>query len=104
MLAASVAAGVTAAFGAPIGGVLFSIEVTSAFYMVSNLWRGFFVSVVTVFSFRVFYEIGWIEPWTPVSLKPVPIDINYIFYIILGVLCGLLGSLFIHILTRIVYL
>jgi len=51
MLAASVAAGVTAAFGAPIGGVLFSIEVTSAYYMVSNLWRGFFVSVVTVFSF-----------------------------------------------------
>jgi len=104
MLAASVAAGVTAAFGAPIGGVLFSIEVTSAFYMVSNLWRGFFVSVVTVFSFRMFYEIGWIEPWTPVSIKPVPIDVNYIFYIILGVLCGLLGSLFIHILTRIVYL
>lgn len=38
------------------------------------------------------------------SLKPVPIDLHYIFYIILGVLCGLLGSLFIHILTRIVYL
>jgi chloride channel 2 len=42
MLAASVAAGVTATFGAPIGGVLFSIEVTSTYYMVSNLWKAFF--------------------------------------------------------------
>lgn len=42
MLAASVAAGVTATFGAPIGGVLFSIEVTSTYYMVNNLWKAFF--------------------------------------------------------------
>lgn len=42
MLAASVAVGVTATFGAPIGGVLFSIEVTSTYYFVSNLWKTFF--------------------------------------------------------------
>lgn len=42
MLTASVAAGVTATFGAPIGGVLFSIEVTSTYYMVNNLWKAFF--------------------------------------------------------------
>ena len=42
MLAAAVAAGVTATFGAPIGGVLFSIEVTSTYYFVSNLWKAFF--------------------------------------------------------------
>ena len=42
MLGASVAAGVTATFGAPIGGVLFSIEVTSTYFMVNNLWKSFF--------------------------------------------------------------
>lgn len=42
MMGASVAAGVTAAFGAPIGGVLFSIEVTSTYFMVNNLWKSFF--------------------------------------------------------------
>lgn len=42
MLAASVAIGVVATFGAPIGGVLFSIEVTSTYYFVSNLWKTFF--------------------------------------------------------------
>jgi len=54
MVAASIAAGVAAAFGTPIGGVLFSIEVTSSFYMISNLWRGFFVSVVTVIGIKIF--------------------------------------------------
>lgn len=42
MLAASVSAGVTATFGAPIGGVLFSIEATATYYFVSNLWKTFF--------------------------------------------------------------
>jgi len=42
MLAASVAAGVTATFNAPIGGVIFSIEVTSTYYAVNDLWKAFF--------------------------------------------------------------
>jgi len=42
MLAASVAAGVTATFNAPIGGVLFSIEVTTTYYLVNDLWKAFF--------------------------------------------------------------
>lgn len=54
MLAAAVAAGVTAVLGAPVGGVLFSIEVTATYFMVSNLWRGFVCSVCCVFTFEVF--------------------------------------------------
>lgn len=42
MLAASVAAGVTATFTAPIGGVLFSIEVTTTYYLVNDMWKAFF--------------------------------------------------------------
>lgn len=44
MLAASVAAGVTATFNAPIGGVLFSIEVTTTYYVVGDLWKAFFTA------------------------------------------------------------
>jgi len=44
LLAAACAVGTTVAFGTPIGGVLFSIEVTSSFYLVDSLWRGFFVA------------------------------------------------------------
>ena len=52
MLAASVAAGYTAAFGAPLAGVLFSIEVASTYYMVSNLWKAFFAATFCIIAFR----------------------------------------------------
>lgn len=45
LLLAACAVGVTATFGTPIGGVLFSIEVTTTYYVTSNYWRSFFVSV-----------------------------------------------------------
>ena len=32
--------GVVATFGTPIGGILFSIEVTATHYMVSHSWKG----------------------------------------------------------------
>jgi len=54
MLAAAVGAGVTATFGTPIGGVLFSIEVTSSYYIVANLWRTFFCSVFTMIVYCFF--------------------------------------------------
>jgi len=95
MLAASIGAGVTAAFGTPVGGVLFSIEVTSAYYMVSNLWRCFFTSVITVITIRAFNTLSLIEPWAVIKLDPVDLDIQYIFYVILGLLLGILGSLFV---------
>lgn len=39
LLAAACASGIATAFGAPFGGVLFSIEVTSTYYPVKNLTR-----------------------------------------------------------------
>lgn len=44
MLAAACAVGVAATFYSPIGGVLFSIEVTSVYFAVRNYWRGFFAA------------------------------------------------------------
>ena len=74
MLAASVAAGVTATFGAPIGGVLFSIEVTSTYYMVSNLWKAFFCSVWGILAFKFFAILGSVELFNPTEFKEVKID------------------------------
>ena len=49
----AVAVGVTATFGAPIGGVLFAIEISSTSFTVDNLWRSFFTSTITVLFFRL---------------------------------------------------
>ena len=44
MLAVGCAVGVSSTFGAPIGGVLFSIEVTATYFLVPLYWRCFFAS------------------------------------------------------------
>jgi chloride channel 2 len=53
MLAAACAVGVACTFAAPIGGVLFSIEVTATYFAVRNYWRGFYSAVCGAFVFRL---------------------------------------------------
>lgn len=58
VLAAAVAAGVSATFGAPVGGVLFSIEVTASYYSIEHLWKAMFTSVCGALVFRVSRDYG----------------------------------------------
>ena len=59
VLGAACAVGVTAAFGAPIGGVLFSIEVTTSYFLTSSYWRAFVCSVSGCAVFRLLERRGW---------------------------------------------
>jgi chloride channel 3/4/5 len=45
LLSAGCAAGVSVAFGAPIGGVLFSLEEVSFYFPLKTLWRSLFCAV-----------------------------------------------------------
>jgi chloride channel 2 len=104
MLAAAVAAGVTATFGAPIGGVLFSIEVTSTYYFVSNLWKAFFWACVAMVWLKTFSTFGLFE----LVINSEPMEVGhgreYIYYGLLGLCCGILGSIFIQVLTKLIWL
>ncbi|XP_067873465.1 chloride channel K isoform X2 [Heterodontus francisci] len=53
MLVAAAAVGVASCFGAPISGVLFSVEVMSSHFAVRNYWRGFFAATCGAFMFRL---------------------------------------------------
>ncbi|XP_037076251.1 uncharacterized protein LOC119097310 [Pollicipes pollicipes] len=45
LVAAACTMGAAVCYGAPVGGVLFSIEATRAYFAVRNYWRGFFAAV-----------------------------------------------------------
>ena len=103
MLAASVAAGISATFGAPIGGVLYSIEVTSTYYMVSNLWKAFFCSCWAIFTFKILSVVGHVELFEPTKLVTLQLDFQYFAYALLGVLCALLGTFMIKVISQLIY-
>lgn len=100
-LTAAIAVGVTCTFGAPIGGVLFSIEVSTNSFTVSNLWKSFFASTVTVLCFK---SVGYMASAAVFSadasyfysgMAPVGINHEQPFFILLGVICGIFGTKYI---------
>uniref|UniRef100_A0A8C2XIP1 Chloride channel protein n=1 Tax=Cyclopterus lumpus TaxID=8103 RepID=A0A8C2XIP1_CYCLU len=97
VLSAAAAVGVSVAFGAPIGGVLFSLEEVSYYFPLKTLWRSFFAALVAAFTLHsinpfgnsrlVLFYVEFHAPWHLVELVP---------FILLGIFGGLWGALFIR--------
>ncbi|ESO07524.1 hypothetical protein HELRODRAFT_131097, partial [Helobdella robusta] len=102
ILAAACAVGVACTFAAPIGGVLFSIEVTASYFAVRNYWRGFYSAVCGAIVFRLL-AIWFDDESTLTALfqtnlrQDVPFDpMEIVSFSIVGLaLCGIGGSLLI---------
>jgi chloride channel 3/4/5 len=96
VLSAAVASGVTAAFGSPLGGVLFSLEVVSSYFPPKTMWRSFFCSIVTAL------VLLWLDPMQSGQLVEFSMTINQwqwfelAPFVLLGVLGGAMGALFIR--------
>jgi len=106
------AAGFAAAFGAPIGGVLFALEETCTFWNPQQLWRTLAATLMTTFSLLVcasyldeegtksfstsLNSYGLISlPGTQnTKMQELP------FFLILGVLGGIFGAFFNHMWAR----
>ncbi|KGO73783.1 Cystathionine beta-synthase, core [Penicillium italicum] len=96
VLSASAASGVAVAFGAPIGGVLFSLEEVSYYFPPKTLFRTFFCCIAATLSLKflnpygtgkiVLFEVRYLSDW----------QIFEIFiFILLGIMGGAAGALFI---------
>eukprot|EP01121_Diplochlamys_sp_Union-15-3_P020966 TRINITY_DN8354_c0_g1_i2.p1 TRINITY_DN8354_c0_g1~~TRINITY_DN8354_c0_g1_i2.p1 ORF type:complete len:780 (-),score=126.87 TRINITY_DN8354_c0_g1_i2:81-2165(-) len=102
------AAGVAAAFGAPVGGVLFSLEEGASFWNQSLTWRSLFCSMITAFTLIFFLSGFRTGRWDTLSGGAL---INFgefhtqknhgytilqlPLFAILGAIGGLLGAMFI---------
>ena len=102
LLAAACAVGVACCFAAPIGGVLFSIEVTSVFFAVRNYWRGFIAAVIGATTFRLLAVIFRDEP-TIIALfrtdfnPMMPYDAKEILiFAVIGIVSGCGGALYVY--------
>jgi chloride channel 2 len=102
-LSSACAVGVTAAFGTPIGGVLFSIEVTTTYYMTNNYWRAFFASVVGAIMFRWLNLLSGNNDRNASLFTTTDVEqfhskyssIETLFFLPLAIIAGILGGIFV---------
>ncbi|KAK0552634.1 hypothetical protein OC846_002807 [Tilletia horrida] len=95
MLSCGCAAGVAVAFGAPVGGVLFSLEEVSYYFPSKVLFRAFFCAMIAAATLRaidpfgtgkiVLFQVTYDKEWEWGELP---------FFVLLGVFGGLYGAYF----------
>lgn len=96
ILSAAAASGVAVAFGAPIGGVLFSLEETAYFFPAKTLFRTFFCCITAALSLKflnpygtgkiVMFEVRYLTDWELFEMVP---------FLVVAVIGGASGALFI---------
>ncbi|KAM6203161.1 chloride channel protein 1 isoform 1-T1 [Rhynchocyon petersi] len=102
ILTVGCAVGVGCCFGTPLGGVLFSIEVTSTYFAVRNYWRGFFAATFSAFVFRVLAV--WNKDAVTITAlfrtnfrMDFPFDLQELpAFAVIGICCGFLGAVFVY--------
>uniref|UniRef100_A0A3Q0RRE1 Chloride voltage-gated channel 1 n=1 Tax=Amphilophus citrinellus TaxID=61819 RepID=A0A3Q0RRE1_AMPCI len=110
LLVCACAVGVATCFAAPIGGVLFSIEVTSTYFAVRNYWRGYFAATFSAFIFRVL-SVWNKDAVTITALFKTNFRMDFPFdlqelpaFAIIGIFCGFLGAFFVYLNRQVVLL
>lgn len=95
LLSAGCSAGLSVAFGAPIGGVLFSYEEISTYFPRKVLWRAFVCSLFAAITLKALNPTGTgklvlFETNYGTSYRTV----HYLIFVVLGIAGGLFGGIF----------
>lgn len=102
VLSAAASAGISVAFGSPIGGVLFSLEQLSYYFPDKTMWQSFVCAMLATITLQflnpyrtgklVLYQVTYTRSWHSFEMVP---------FCIIGILGGLYGAFFIKLNMRI---
>lgn len=100
MMIAALAAGVTANFGAPIGGLLFSIEITGTNCLFGSLWKGLLCATTCAIIFEASRTLTGGVAFAAVyefdfSVKHIGM-VELLSFVGMGIVCGLFGAFFVY--------
>ncbi|KAJ1400414.1 Chloride channel, voltage gated [Sesbania bispinosa] len=112
LITCGAAAGVAGAFRAPVGGVLFALEEAASWWRSALLWRTFFTTAVVAVVLRGFMEFcragkcghfgeGGLIMFDVNSANPAYSIPDLLVVIFLGVIGGLLGSLYNYLVNKV---
>jgi len=99
LISTAAAAGVGVAFGAPLGGVLFSFEEVSTMFPQKTMIRAFFAAIVATLTLAQINPTGSKNgklTMFQASYNDPPEFLEYFWFLLIGVLGGLIGSLFVY--------
>lgn len=106
MMISALAAGVTANFGAPIGGLLFSIEVTGTNCLFGSLWKGLLCACTCAIIFELSRTLtGGVAFRAVYNFEFAPHSYGFLelaTFVGMGIVCGLLGAFFVFAYERFV--
>ncbi|CAG2115079.1 unnamed protein product, partial [Medioppia subpectinata] len=108
LIAVACAVGVATTFAAPVGGVLYSIEIVSVFFSVRSYWMGFFAATIGALFWRLFTVWSHMEDNITHLFKTnfrreYPYEtLELISFAILGIFAGISAFLFVTLQRHIV--
>ena len=106
MYSAAICAGTCVTFGAPIGAVLFAMELTSTYYMVGTILKCMICSLSAIIGYHIFHGFSFspVKPPKHTQFEDIGLSYEMIFIIILGYLCSQIAVMFNNILSKIIFL
>lgn len=98
VLAIAAGVGVTATFGTPIGGCLYSIETVISFIAVNHIWKSFLCSFITAVWLHLLSNYLALNMFARTSIQTLSTFHfkEVAIYFVFGLLVGIVGVVFVY--------
>ena len=97
MLTTAISAGVVSTFGTPFGAIVFSIELCTAVYLLSSLFKSFVCAAIGGWIFNYVHSFNYFPTIEKMELANPDNSLQaMLHFIMVGILCGYAGSFLIY--------